>query len=622
MDNKIKLYEEAKEAYYNGEPIMTDIEFDELEKELGLENKSYIGTKRSPNYTEKHPVKMGSLSKVQVKEDSNGNVDWEKINNEIGKFIKNVDNVIISPKYDGCSFEAVIKNGKIVSISSRGDGEYGKDLSNHLRPLILKNIKSIKLKSYLLRGEVLISREVFENKYIDNFVNPRSFVAGILGSDYSEDIKDKLNDLSIVIYDIKEISGNNIIEYDFWGFDYKDKPTFYFCGKWEGTSEQVEEIYKEFDIYRKNCPFALDGIVIKPIVSERENNYDDARPKDCVAVKFIPQLQETTVTEISWRMGKTHEMIPVVKFEGVEMDGKIIKQCSGHNYGYLIDNKVSAGTKIIVSLAGDIIPFLYKITNTDNFSEDKLNLPENCFIDGCHLIKKLSEEEIIKNDFLNSVGALNIPTVGRAGAESIFEYLNLNYGETDDFFGNEKKELPRNIFLVTPEDVYFGMGGGKRGDNAKKAFEKVLKQIKLSDIIKSCNFELCGGKAAEQVENYLLGLDYDFAHLPGVSYSWVTNKESEEYKLIENILNFLGRNFEDFKEFKAELLSKDSEKIPVILTGEPNDWPTKAEFMNHHPEYRLTGSWKEVKIVFTNSLESNTGKMKKAREKGIEIRVY
>jgi hypothetical protein len=36
----------------------------------------------------------------------------------------------------------------------------------------------------------------------------------------------------------------------------------------------------------------------------------------------------------------------------------------------------------------------------------------------------------------------------------------------------------------------------------------------------------------------------------------------------------------------------------------------------------MTGSWKEVKIVFTNSLDSNTGKMKKAREKGIEIRVY
>ena len=37
---------------------------------------------------------------------------------------------------------------------------------------------------------------------------------------------------------------------------------------------------------------------------------------------------------------------------------------------------------------------------------------------------------------------------------------------------------------------------------------------------------------------------------------------------------------------------------------------------------KSTNSSKEVKIVFTNDLESNTGKMKKAREKGIEIRVY
>ena len=31
--DKRELYDLAKEAYYNGEPIMTDLEFDELEKE-------------------------------------------------------------------------------------------------------------------------------------------------------------------------------------------------------------------------------------------------------------------------------------------------------------------------------------------------------------------------------------------------------------------------------------------------------------------------------------------------------------------------------------------------------------------------------------------------------------
>ena len=40
----LERYYEAKEAYYNGEPIMTDLEFDELERSLGFENKSEIAS--------------------------------------------------------------------------------------------------------------------------------------------------------------------------------------------------------------------------------------------------------------------------------------------------------------------------------------------------------------------------------------------------------------------------------------------------------------------------------------------------------------------------------------------------------------------------------------------------
>ena len=46
LDNmdKRELYDKAKEAYYNGESIMTDAEFDQLEAEIGLVNQGYIGT--------------------------------------------------------------------------------------------------------------------------------------------------------------------------------------------------------------------------------------------------------------------------------------------------------------------------------------------------------------------------------------------------------------------------------------------------------------------------------------------------------------------------------------------------------------------------------------------------
>ena len=38
----LQLYKEAKDAYYTGEEIMSDIEFDELEEFLGLSNKSKV----------------------------------------------------------------------------------------------------------------------------------------------------------------------------------------------------------------------------------------------------------------------------------------------------------------------------------------------------------------------------------------------------------------------------------------------------------------------------------------------------------------------------------------------------------------------------------------------------
>jgi len=194
--------------------------------------------------------------------------------------------------------------------------------------------------------------------------------------------------------------------------------------------------------------------------------------------------------------------------------------------------------------------------------------------------------------------------------------------ETMEFFGEEKKETPSNILLISPEDVFFGVGAGKLGTNAKKAFTEILRNLTLNDIIKSCNFKFCGGKVTEQVVNYLLNGEADFTHLATEGYSWVYNKDSEQYQEVMHILEHLGKNVDDFKVKHEETKKIQSDQIPVILTGEPNNYKSKGEFLKLNPQYRNTGSWKEVQIVFTNSLDSNTGKMKKAREKGIKIELY
>ena len=137
--DKLELYDKAKKAYYTGTPIIEDFEFDELEKELGLETKSYIGAKHNPSYTVKHPSVMGSLSKIQIKKNKNSEeIDFSLYLDSLKKYVGN-NKLIITPKYDGCSFEVqTTKYGKIKSISTRGDGEFGKDIKEHI---LKKNIK-------------------------------------------------------------------------------------------------------------------------------------------------------------------------------------------------------------------------------------------------------------------------------------------------------------------------------------------------------------------------------------------------------------------------------------------------------------------------------------------------
>jgi hypothetical protein len=235
----------------------------------------------------------------------------------------------------------------------------------------------------------------------------------------------------------------------------------------------------------------------------------------------------------------------------------------------------------------------------------------------------LTEKEHARLMFVNSAQTLNIPNIGVETARKIFDYISFNDPMTDEFFGESKEvKLPHNILECTKEEIYFGTGSGKAGDKAKKSFDETIKSLTLTDVIKSCNFKLCGNKVADQCATYMLTGDADFEHLATEGYSWVMNKESNEYKTVLNVLNSIGKSVEDFKTVHEEIKKATSNQIPIIMTGEPNDYKSKGEFLACHPEYRNTGSWKEVQIVFTNSLDSNTGKMKKAREKGIEIRLY
>ena len=625
-----ELYNKAKQAYYDGNPIMEDFEFDELEKRLGLENKAYVGTRHNPAYTVKHPFVMGSLSKVQVKPDDSGNIDWDAYCSQILKYTGN-SRIVITPKYDGCSFEMYFVKRELVSVSTRGDGEFGKDIKQHLQYVTKQTEKEAKMylsdEPYVLRGEVLVRKDVFEEKYSE-FVNPRSFVAGLLNRDFDANdnqLTEMLKDLSIVIYDVREQIGGQWYDLGWrrWKMLLSNLPQKSFDNYSFYNGLDVKQIYEIFEEYRNNaCPYALDGIVIKPVDGLRKNDLTEARPKDCVAIKFAPMLQETEVVNIEWATGKTNELRPVIVVNPVVMDGKTITRASGHNYGYLLDNRISIGTKVILSLAGDIIPFIYKITNTDNFDASKMMLPTlDVRNDGCHLYKEMTTEEMHRQKFIQSAETLGIPQIGPAAANDIYEWLLFDY-QPDEFIGSAGKPMPNNILMCNETEILNAMGGGKSASNAAKSFAEFKRKLTLKDVIVSCTFESCGNRASSACAEYILTGNENFEHIPTKAFQWVKDPQSDEYKQVMRVVEKCGKTIDMFRNEREISKQNAPEQIPVILTGEPNDYVSKGDFLLKHPEYKQTTSWKDCKIVFTNSLESKTGKMKKAIEKGITIKVY
>lgn len=619
---KLELYQKAKEAYYNGQEIMSDLEFDELEKSLGLSNVGPVGARRNPSYTVEHPVLMGSLRKIQVHD-----YDWKKYFSQVDLIVNFDRGVIITPKYDGCSFEVLFhhngKENEIIKASTRGDGEFGKDITPLVKHLFTKygGVESIpytpktESKLWMVRGEILVHKQIFQEKYTEEFANPRAFVSGTINADWTlEELQGRPSDLDFVVYEYR------INDFkDHW----KDKDWTILKKLWKGSLllnklpqvfdivvadmdvDRFQGIYKKMDIYRHDGPYALDGIVVKPLDIYRLKTPREY-PKDCVAIKFKPQLSETIVDHIEWNIGKTGEYNPVVITAPVLMDGKVIKRASGHNYGYLIKHKVGKGTRLVLSLAGDIIPFIYKVTDTTEFSEEGLNLPKEYLVNGCHLMASLSENSKNKIRFINSVTTLNIPTIGESKAEQIWNYLErkgLNFGIT-------------NILQLSNRMVYRSLGRGKTGHNGRIAFLEVVEKLTLSEIIQSCNFNSCGKKVAEQIENLWLGLKSDFSHLPHKAYEWAYDYNSPEYMEVLLVLNALGKQLSDFHK------EESASKIPIIMTGKPKNYKTKAAFLEANPQYTETTSWDNVQIIFTGDLSSTSSKMKKAQSKGIEIRLY
>lgn len=394
---------EASNAYYNTDtPILSDIAFDTLYELLKDKYPSSsaldkIGSQIPVNASNKVllPYHLGSMDKI--KPGSNHLRIWlQKYHN---------GPLCISEKLDGLSgllviscnlkLEDLLNNNYdlgelndlfVMKFYTRGDGKVGQNIShlipyincfkNNKRklmsPLFLKKVITLmKMKKILelsLRGEIIITKDNFENKYKHKYPKARSLVAGIVNSKPETIQKAKIqsiaNDLLFVVYQV--INPSKLTHYQ--QFNLSDTNLGMLTAnyqKWEVlyngelTSGRLQEL---LIAYKEKSDYEIDGIIIAddskiyPIVTS-------GNPKYAVAFKMLldEQIKTTIVEEVEYNVSKNGILKPRVKFQPVKIGGDTIMYATGFNAKFIKDNKIGAGASIKIVRSGDVIPYISSI---------------------------------------------------------------------------------------------------------------------------------------------------------------------------------------------------------------------------------------------------------------------
>lgn len=364
-------------AYHqNDAPIVDDATYDEAKNrvleieaeypELAVNGFStHVGAAVSTKF-KSYPHKIPMLSIADVFNETEF-ADW---------FNKLTDkNVFIELKVDGLSFSARYENGVFVRGLTRGSGIMGEDITENLRTIadIPQKLSGDFPDVIEVRGEVYMARVDFIalNESADKkFANPRNAAAGSLRQlNPKITASRKLSAFGYTYGDLSKRTWNTQAEYferlESWGF--KTTKQWARCA---GSVADVQAFYNEIMLQRDEIPFDIDGLVIKVNsvdIQERMGARANS-PRWEIAYKFPAARGITKLNDITIQVGRTGVLTPVAELEPINIGGVVVSRATLHNADEIVRLDVRVGDKVIVQRAGDVIPQIVGVAETDERS--------------------------------------------------------------------------------------------------------------------------------------------------------------------------------------------------------------------------------------------------------------
>lgn len=366
-----KLAEYHRIYHSGGDSPISDAEYDETRKALlAWEELNPDQTlELSPTY------KVGYIEPDRKKEHLRHEFPMQSLENAldeieaqswislwVGKFGPDVK-VVGEFKYDGMAISNHYVDGMFTRSLTRGDGEYGEDITKHAARFVRDRIDTP--GTVEIRGEALVKKTWLDymNAGTERYANCRSAVAGLLGRDEPSRATEGI---SFVPYDIEGA--------DFVFNAYTDKLEtlknlgFSMLSCFLLTPSSIQEVFDQIAEIRErgDIPFDIDGMVFKINDTAKQVQLGETShsPRWAFAYKFPPVKGVCTVVDVVFQVGRTGEISPVAKITATPLMGVVVTSVALHNEDRIRDKQIAIGNDYEVYRSGDVIPHLGKLLRT------------------------------------------------------------------------------------------------------------------------------------------------------------------------------------------------------------------------------------------------------------------
>lgn len=303
-----EFLDNASSAYYEGNPTISDEEFDRLASLYNYNSVGYVVTDGIP-----HLYKMYSLQKFFNLVDA-----------------PDLSGYISTPKLDGAAVSIVYVNGQLAIALTRGDGELGRDITDKMRLLVPNSIP--------LQATVQITGEVVCPSSVPN---SRNLAAGSLNLKDLEEFRTR--PLTFVAYGLQ---GSSI---------------FTWSGAMKYLKAQGFQTVNSFD----SSMYPTDGIVYRVDDNQKFDSlgYTSHHPRGAFALKEQKEGVVTTLLDVVWQVGKSGAISPVAILEPVMIGSAMVGRATLHNIQYIRDLNLEIGCQVEVIRSGEIIPRVVRRVN-------------------------------------------------------------------------------------------------------------------------------------------------------------------------------------------------------------------------------------------------------------------